>query len=857
VGEVRSIPNQRRLLGRHRLALALVAVVALLPAAAQAGPAALSKPAASADSYETGIFRWSTVRAADHYEFELASDASFSSLLLGGAGHFSTHSTIATLPVTVADGRYWWRVRAVGKSGSISPWVVRTFTKRWRAAPKLLTPANGASVSFPLQSLLFSWTPVLGAVRYEVTIAKDASLTSLVGGNPAQTTTTSYIPSATLAEGTYFWAITPVDASGHEGARSAVRSFRWGWPSATQANLRDLVDAPELFDPLLSWTPVPGAVKYEIDVNFSQDFNSSSRVCCSSTTSATGYSPNSILPNNTYYWRVRPFNVQGTQGVWTTGPTFAKTFDNVPPVAGSSITGLHMRDDSGDSGAKPAGWATSVPILVWNPVPGASAYDLTVFDMENGACDITRIKTQWHLETPLTVWSPLGNGHGAVPYPSTGTSVASDGTKPTPGTHYCVRIRAIGDSTQGGRIYGDYTYLNDAFTYVAQPVSSGSVGSPSGAYVTPTGGTQVTQTPIFIWHRIPGANSYWVIISRDPSFTTLVDYAFTQMPEYVPRRTYADEATQYYWAVLPASGTNGSGVSLSPLQAVAASFQKRSTAPTLMSPTKGAELAATQPQFQWSPVTGARKYRLQVSTDPNFGSLLDDVGTAATSYVSSKTYPAQAVLYWRVQASDELGTALTWSETGTFKQVLPVPHPLPTVAKGDSAPTWRWSAVAGAVGYDVRIALPNGGTQVLSNLLTPAVVPTLVGAGAFRWSVRARFSGSATSAFSAPVAFKRTVTPPTGARVTAANGRTLLFSWTGRPGIKQYVVQVATRPDFSSAVDSESTQLTKVAPNLTQGGYTKGGLFYWHIAAVDADGNTSAFSPTRTFRFRGPAPPHS
>jgi hypothetical protein len=806
---------------------------------------------AASASYNTGVLHWSA-RGADHYEFELAGDAGFNSLLLGGYGHFQTRSTIATLNRTLPDGKYWWRVRAVGKSGSISPWTTRTFTKAWRSPPQLVSPGDNASISFPKQPLLLTWKPVLGAVTYAVTIAKDQALTSPISGSPATTTTTSYIPASTLADGKYFWAVTPLDAERHEGQRSAVRSFTWGWPSATQTNLRDLVDAPELDDPLLTWNPVAGASKYELDVNFSQDFNSSSKVCCSATQVATGFSPTKILANNTYYWRVRPVNVQGTQGVWTQGATFTKTFDNVPPVAGSSVTGLHMRDASGDGGPRPAGWATSSPMLVWNPVPGASAYDLDVFSMTGAACDLTQAKTHIHVITPLPAWAPEIGGHGTLPYPSTGAKFEADNAKLANGQHYCVRIRAEGDDdTAGARIYGDYTYLNDAFSYVQPAAAGGTLGSPAGSYLSPAGGVQVSSTPIFTWHPIPGANSYWVLVSRDPSFTTLVLYAFTQLPEYVPRFTIADEATSYYWAIIPASGANGSGVSVTPLSASPASFQKRSAPPTLISPTSGQELPATQPQFQWSQVSGARNYRLQVSTDPQFGKLIDNVVTPSTSYVSNTTYPAQATLYWRVQVNDDLGTALTWSNTGTFKQVLPAPHPTDNQSAGSSIPTWRWDPVQGAIAYDVRVIVPGGNAKVYSNIPTPAFVPVqLSGIGLFRWQVRAHFSGSAVGPFSPLVAFRRTATPPKGLRAVASNGRTLLFTWTGRPGVREYIVQVATDPAFSHGVDTEKTEGTSVAPTLYQ--YSKGGLFYFHIAAVDADGNIGAYSPTRTFRFRGP-----
>src|SRR6185437_8215021 len=255
------------------------------------------------------------------------------------------------------------------------------------AAPTLLSPANGALINFPTQPLLLSWTPILGAVRYNVAIARDPKMISLVSGAQTITTAASYIPPTTLADGTYYWTVTPIDAGGHTGATSAVRSFTWSWPTATQPSLHDLDGAPESFEPLLSWTPVPGATKYELDVNFSQDFNSSSRVY-SGATVATGFSPTKPFPNNTYYWRVRPINAQGETGIWSQGPTFNQFFDTAPPLAGSTVTGLHMRDVPSDTGPKPAGWPTATPILVWNPVAGASNYDLSIFNMTGGVCDI-------------------------------------------------------------------------------------------------------------------------------------------------------------------------------------------------------------------------------------------------------------------------------------------------------------------------------------------------------------------------------------------------------------------------------------------------------------------------------------
>jgi hypothetical protein len=849
-----------------------IAFALLLSAPGGARLDGLSAPrvqgATSTAAPDVGALHWSAVRNADHYDFTIAADPAFNSPVLGNAGHFSTRNTQATLSRLLPDGKYSWRVRAVSATGAVSRWSVSSVTKKWSAAPQLVTPANGASVSFPTQTLLLSWQPLVGAVRYAVTIATDSSLTSVVGRKAVTTSATSLIPPTTLSEGTYYWAVTPVDADGHEGVQSAVRSFQWAWPTATTATVRDLIAAPELFDPLLSWTPVPGAARYEVDVNFSQDFAPGSRVCCSSPTIATGFSPTKILSNNTYYWRIRPVNLQGGQGVWTSGASFTKTFDNVPPVSVTSITGLHMRDEFGDGGAKPAGWSTSAPILVWNPVPGASAYDVDIVWMgsTNSACDWTASGfNHWHIQTAVTAWTPLGAPIGTKPYPDK-LGVGRDGAKLVNGTHYCARVRAIGDTdTAGTRVYGDYTYRNDAFAYNATSASGATGNAAGGDYLAPAGGAQVSTTPLFTWRPIAGANGYWVIVSRDASFTTIVDYAFSNIPAYAPRnganpRTYADETTLYYWAILPAPSANGAGASGDPLHSNPASFQKRTAPSTAILPANDAVLAGVQPQFQWTSVTGARNYRLQVSTDPNFGSkLLDNVVTPSTSYVSNTTYPAQATLYWRVQANTETAVALDWSAVGTFKQTLPAPTPSADNPKrGDSIPTWHWNSLPGAVGYDVHVLTPGGGGQDFRGLPTPALVPAqLRGTGVYRWQVRADFSrngsGTIPGAWSPLTSFTRTVLPPTGLR-TFVSGRSLLFRWQQRPGIKSYRVEVSQRPDFARNLDSELVEGPTAAPTLYRWAGRKGGAItvYWRVAAIDADGNTGDYSPAKVLKFRPP-----
>ena len=95
-------------------------------------------------------------------------------------------------------------------------------------------------------------------------------------------------------------------------------------------------------------------------------------------TVSTSLAPTVVYRDNTYYWRVRALDAAGNSGVWNLGPSFTKTFDKVPPVTDPSIKNLHVRDNLSDPGTdlEPGtpGHQTNVPMLVWDPVPGASSY---------------------------------------------------------------------------------------------------------------------------------------------------------------------------------------------------------------------------------------------------------------------------------------------------------------------------------------------------------------------------------------------------------------------------------------------------------------------------------------------------
>jgi hypothetical protein len=873
---------------RKTTSVSVVALLTTVLAGASHADAGASRAAASPGGLHAVVagagpaapyLSWSPVRGADHYEMQLAADSSFRAPI--AAGDVKTGNTRATLTKTLPSHRYYWRVQGVSKSGSPLGWATGSFAVAWRPQLKQLSTKE------------MRWAPVAGAVKYSVEISADPSFaaSSLVGGKPLVTSATAITPPVPLTDNKYYWRVTPLDAEGNTPVGdSPVWTVPPGGLGASGLGaVDDCIKAGDLaafgpgaldavFCPVLSWRALQGAAKYEVEINPDSHWAAGSRACCSGTTAATRYTPTVSLPSNKYYWRVRGIDPSGNAGPWfgpdpngvgTDADAFTKTFGNVcrPDLttnclpAPPSIAGLRVEDAAG--GSVGIGGATGAPVVRWNPVVGASSYEWEVTPYSSGGCDWS--DSTRHLlrgVTATSAWTPLGSDSSShAPYPPGRVAVAHDSTQLqlVPDDQYCFRVRAQTDrDPHGGAVIGDFTYLPDAdhpsFRFTGYPgsCSSGASARIAGGTVTPDDGRQM---PLFRWAPTACVGSYWIIVARDASFTNLVDYASTREPAYAPRKsgtamTYSDETTAYYWVVLPDPCF---GSACDPLSASVFQFQKQV-------PPAALQLAAESPQptFSWDPVPGARRYELQVSQDPHFGSsFVEKVTTVATSYTATATYPAGKQLFWRVRADDENLVGLSWAnwaEGHAFTVKLPVPAN-PRVDRGGGAAltTLRWDPVDGASSYDVHVQVPKGSGHDYSNLHDSRLtLSSLSGTGAFRWQVRAKFArgfSSVAGPYTALRSGTQTVFQPTGVRVLAS-GRGVILLWMQVPYARAYRVQVSPHPDFSGFGETVTTDNPSYAPKLGSA-FTKGGRFYWRVAAIDSSGNTGKYTAGRPFAVAG------
>ena len=96
------------------LAVLLIGLVTVAPAASAPSVPTTTGPADGTEVTFLPAFAWERAAGADHYEFQLAADTGFNSLVYS----VSTKNTRATPDKTVPNGTYYWRVRSVDSAGA-------------------------------------------------------------------------------------------------------------------------------------------------------------------------------------------------------------------------------------------------------------------------------------------------------------------------------------------------------------------------------------------------------------------------------------------------------------------------------------------------------------------------------------------------------------------------------------------------------------------------------------------------------------------------------------------------------------------------------------------------------------------
>ena len=153
------------------------------------------------------------------------------------------------------------------------------------------------------------WSAVTGAAKYEVYRARNQSGDYI---KYSTVTGTSYTNTSYIENGnTYYYKVRALDANGTAGAWSGIVAvtYKQTLPAPTVTGGNDSQGRPTL-----KWNAVSGAAKYE--VYRARSLNGD--YIKYSTVTGTSYTNTSYIENgNTYYYKVRALDANGTAGAWS------------------------------------------------------------------------------------------------------------------------------------------------------------------------------------------------------------------------------------------------------------------------------------------------------------------------------------------------------------------------------------------------------------------------------------------------------------------------------------------------------------------------------------------------------------
>lgn len=814
---------------------------------------------------EDVVLEWEPVAGAKTYDLQVSTDINFQTLVQQPVGITGTRFSP---PTTVANDQYYWRVRPVDSLGNKLDWsevTTWTFRRHWPDQPVLEHPADNAVVGDPFY---YQWTAVDHASTYVLQLSSAPDFTPSSIADTCTTVHTTLVPRFAGdcwpgASGTYWWRVSAVDAPGSsvDGAAIVTDAI-----SAQVGRFTYDPDRPALLSPTsgstvdlptLRWDAVAGAASYRVTLTATDGGSGGGTF----TTSSTSYTPRSLLtPGKSYRWTVQTVNGSRLGSALTAGsqPTFTvaeqpAAVDAVPEPTGPANASSSYR----------------FPTLRWTPVVSATRYRVLIrpvggigysylpdhFAYPAGEDAGTAWLTPGHYEWAVEAW----NGNNLLATSATSRNFVIQSLDPVIGQRAALTGTSLGS------------------------------GTTSCATALPERCQDLRQTPVLRWTRHPHAAGYRVFIARDKEMTNIVagypETTDTNM--FTPTAALIDSqaGSAFYWHVQPCKSVQPL-TGCSALQHASHAFNKLSNPVELVAPADGA-VESDDVTFTWGDYletnqdgsdphatddTGvhsrieARQYRVQVATDPNFQTVLENVVVDQTTFTSyANTYP-EGTLYWRVQAIDGTLNSLAWSPTRTFLKRSPEPVPV-SPTDGATVPGWqafRWQPLHFAGSYDIEVykdadltgsssnrVLTGNSKQVAFSPSAPLPAASLP----YTWRVRrvdAKGRPGAWSRLDLAASFTVRGDPPSplsptpGVFVPSTDG---LFAWDAAPGATSYRFE-RRAVGSSSLAETVSTKSLVWAPTtaLTDGSWQ------WRVVALDAAGKTTAGSAWQDFRVDGTRP---
>ncbi len=619
--------------------------------------------------------------------------------------------------------------------------------------------------------------------------------------------------------------------------------------------------------PTLKWNAVSGAAKYEVYRARSKDGD----YIKYSTVTGTSYTNTSYIENgNTYYYKVRALNANGTSGAWSSIVSVTYRAASTGTLSAPTVTG------GNDSQGRPT--------LTWKAVSGAAKYEVYRARSKDG--DYIKYSTVTGTSYTNTSYIESGNTYyykvralksdgtaGAwssvvsVTYKQTLSAPAVTGGNDAQGRptltwkavtgaakYEVYRARSKDGtyskySTTTGTAYTNSSYLTSGATYyykVRALDANGNAG-PYSAVVsvtcrlkltapTVTGGTDAQGRPTLKWNAVTGAAKYEVYRARSKDgdyikYSTVTGTSYTNT-------SYIENGNTYYYKVRALGSDGTAGPDSTP---VSVTYKAPFGAPLVT----GSKDSQGRPALKWDKVTDAAKYEVyRARSKDGTYSLMST--QSATGYTNTSYLANGTTYYYKVRALKANGTASAYSSVVTITYgTVPTPAaPAMRSAKADSAGiTVSWDTAANAVTYNVYRTADAGSswTQVASSVRGTSYKDTTVQKGVkYGYKVRGVAADGKTLGpmSSTGVTAKVTAasTTPDYVKLTSARRVTggIQLTWESAANAKTY--NVYRKVDGASGWTLLASSVSGTTYKDTSG--RSGTTYAYTVRGVAADGKT-------------------
>jgi hypothetical protein len=586
--------------------------------------------------FEHISFDWSPASGAGAYVVEASRDPSFPIEGKIVTDNVDTLSSGFTFDSSL-QGTWFVRVYAVntqfGKVGDTNGGVAVIagrpsntisfsvqFTNPVGPPPALLGPATGSTQSLPVT---VSWTDGYNPqdLGYELEVSKDSRFSDceplLLSCQFFRQSTTSRALTS-LSPGTWFWRVRSI-----QGDSSPTTSAVTAWTPARSFTVPATALGVLSID-YASTTQASGQeISGNVQLNTTAPAGGATVTMTSSDPSALPVQPTVSVPGGfavSDQFTIRAGDVSVPTPVTLTASLGSSSATFTVTVQPASLANFSLFENSIVGGAQATGFID----LNWLAPPDGAVISIT--------------STSPLVQPPATVTVPGRNR-------STGFAIpTSPVTANTPVT-LTASWRGVSISRQLTLTPG---VAPDSLT-LDPAVTTGTQGSS---------GRVAVATP-------RGVDTQFILSTSNPSVGGVPPTV--TIPAFAAAASFPISTSPVSTSTTVTISASGAGVTKSAILTVNPTPAGPLPAPSLISPPSGARFAVgAAVNFDWSDVTGAARYGLQVSTSNTFSTTVVNQTALTASQFSTTSLP-KADLFWRARAFDSPGNPGAWSAARGFR----------------------------------------------------------------------------------------------------------------------------------------------------------------------------------------------